>query len=333
MRLAQTGGRPPRSDRPGRRRDRPGGRDGRASRPRGGGRRWARRAVVTVLVAALIAAVGAIVVWRTGALTPSHPVPSLVGSSPATADQRLRPLHFHLAVSDRAYNARAAVGTIISQRPASGRLAQGGTIRVTLSLGPRPVSIPAVVGLNSTAATALLTYVGLQAEVAGHVASMTVPAGVVVSSSPAQGSLLPGQRVALVVSSGKPKVTVPAMQGAVAASFAAAQTALIGDPSRGHPDNRLQRHRPRGRGRRDQSTSGHTVVVGSSVAVVVSKGPRLISVPDVSGQSVGAASQILADDGFQVSGVTGNPIATVIGTAPETGAVVPFGSAVQIITD
>ena len=150
---------------------------------------------MAVSVATLIAAVGAIVVWRTGALTPSHPVPSLVGSSQATADQRLRPLHFHLAVSDRAYNARAAVGTIISQRPANGRLAQGGTIKVTLSLGPHPVSIPAVVGLNSTAATALLTYVGLHAEVTGHVASMTVPAGAVVSSSPAQGSLLPGQRV------------------------------------------------------------------------------------------------------------------------------------------
>jgi beta-lactam-binding protein with PASTA domain len=75
------------------------------------------------------------------------------------------------------------------------------------------------------------------------------------------------------------------------------------------------------------------VVVGSQVTVVISKGPHLVSVPDVSGQSVGAASQTLIADGFQVSGVTGNPIATVIGTAPETGAVVPFGSAVQIITD
>ncbi len=66
-----------------------------------------------------------------------------------------------------------------------------------------------MVGLNSGTATALLGYVGLVAEVVGQVASMTVPAGVVVSSSPAHGTLLPGQRVALVVSSGKPKVAIP----------------------------------------------------------------------------------------------------------------------------
>ena len=74
------------------------------------------------------------------------------------------------------------------------------------------------------------------------------------------------------------------------------------------------------------------MIVGSQVTVVVSKGPRLVSVPNVSGQSVGAASQTLSDDGFQVSGVTGNPIATVTGTSPSSGAVVRFGSAVQIIT-
>jgi hypothetical protein len=52
----------------------------------------------------------------------------------------------------------------------------------------------------------------------------------------------------------------------------------------------------------------------------------------VQGDSVGAASQTLAGAGFQLSGVTGDPIATVTGTSPASGAMVLFGSAVQIIT-
>ena len=123
------------------------------------------------------------------------------------------------------------------------------------------------------------------------------------------------------------------MQGAVAASFAAAQTALSAIHLAATQTTTYSDTVPAGAVIGTNPPAGTTVVVGSSVAVVVSKGPRLISVPDVSGQSVGAASQILTDDGFQVSGVTGNPIATVIGTAPESGAVIPFGSAVQIITD
>ena len=271
-------------------------------------------------------------VWATGALTPSHPVPGLIGSTPAIAEQRLRPLHFHLVVSDRTYDSRATVGTVISQHPSRGQLREGSAVDVGLSLGPRPVSIPDVVGLNSTAATALLRYVGLEAAVVGHVASMTVPVGVVVSNSPAHGTLLPGQRVTLVVSSGKPMVAIPPLQGANAASFAAANRALSAVGLAATQTTAYDDTLPAGAVVSTKPAAGATVVVGSSVVVVVSKGPHLITVPYVGGQSVGAASQTLSGDGFQLSGVTGDPIATVTGTFPASGAVVRFGSAVQIVT-
>jgi serine/threonine-protein kinase len=295
-------------------------------------RRWLPVAMVAVSLAILLAAIGAGLVWATGALTPSHPVPGLVGSTAAVAAQRLQPLHFHLVVSDRAYDPHAPVGTVISQRPSGGRLGEGSAVAVTLSLGPRPVAVPNLTGLSATTATALLSYVGLRAEVAGHVASMTVPAGVVVSSSPAHGTLLPGQRVALIVSSGKPRVAIPALQGANAASFAAAHHALSAAGLAATQSAAYSDTVPAGMVVSTSPAAGVTVVVGSPVIVVISKGPHLISVPDVSGQSVGAASQALTGDGFQVSGVTGNPIATVTGTSPSSGEVIRFGSAVQIIT-
>jgi serine/threonine-protein kinase len=298
-----------------------------------GRRRWWRATFVAAVLAILLAAGGAAVVWARGGLAPSHPVPGLVGSSQAIADQRLQPLHFHLVVSDRAYDSRAAAGTVVSQHPSRGQLREGSAVTVTLSLGPRPVPIPGLVGLNSTAATALLKYVGLRAKVVGHVANMTVPAGVVVSSNPAHGALLPGQQVALVVSSGKPRVAIPPLQGANAASFAAAHRALSAVGLTSTQTTAYNDTVPAGAVVSTTPAAGVRVVVGSPVVVVISKGPRLTSIPYVGGESVGAASQTLTGAGLQVSGVTGNPIATVTGTSPSSGSVVRFGSAVQISTD
>ncbi len=167
----------------------------------------------------------------------------------------------------------------------------------------------------------------------GQVASMTVPAGLAVSSNPVHGSLLPGQQVGLVVSSGKPMVAVPPLQGANTASFAAANHALA---AAGLPATETTAYNDTvPAGAEIVSTrpaAGSKVVVGSPVVVVISKGPHLISDPNDRGESVGAASQTLSADAFQLSGVTGNPIATVTGTFPASGAVVRFGSAVQIIT-
>jgi serine/threonine-protein kinase len=158
----------------------------------------------------VVGGVVAVALAATGRFTPSHPVPSLVGSSQAAAEARLLPLHLHLSVFGHAYETHAAVGTIISQRPDGGRLREGGTVAVSLSLGPPPVRVPHLAGLNSGSAVSLLQYLGLKAAIS-HAASMTVPAGVVIQSSPESGSLLPGQTVAMVVSSGKPTVTVPVL--------------------------------------------------------------------------------------------------------------------------
>ncbi len=295
-------------------------------------RRWLRWAVLAVGLAVIFGVAAVVALRATGAFTPSHPVPSLIGSSRAAAEQRLSPLHLRLAVSGQTYDSRAPVGTVLSQRPVTGRLKQGDTVAVTLSLGPRPVAVPTVAGLSSSAASTLLGYLGLRAEVAGHAASMTVPAGAVISSNPNRGTLLPGQTVALVLSTGKPTVAVPALQGTSAGSLTAARAALAAVGLTATEVDEYSNDVPAGQVIGTNPGAGTAVIVGTQVTVVVSKGPHLVLVPNVSGQSVGAASQLLSADGFAVSGVTGNPIATVTGTAPGGGALVRFGSAVQIIT-
>jgi serine/threonine-protein kinase len=294
-------------------------------------RRRARRVAVIVVAALLLA--GAVVggLFAAGVWTPSHPVPNLIGSTQASAEQRLRPLHLHLRVTGSVYDSRAEAGTVIRQAPAGGRLKEGGSVAVTLSRGPQPVAVPDVQGLTVADATALLHRIGLQATVSRQ-SSLTTPAGTVISSTPKQGTLLPGQAVALIVSSGQPVVPVPALSGPSGASFPAARAALNAVGLSAVEQDQYSDNVARGGVIGTTPPGGTPVTVGSPVTVLVSRGPHLVAVPNVAGESVGAASQALVADGFQVSGVTGNPIATVTATAPAGGTLAHFGAAVQIVT-
>jgi serine/threonine-protein kinase len=295
------------------------------------GRRGRRRRRVALCLAAvvLVAATVAAALHFTRALTPTHPVPNLTGATQASAAAQLRPLHLRLQVVGSAYDAHSPAGTVISQRPTAGRLKEGSGVAVRLSRGPQPVALPDVQGLTAADATALLQRLGLKGAVT-HSASMTVPAGNVISSTPNSGSLLPGQTVTLVVSTGKPTVTVPNLGGD---SFSSARSALAAVGLAASEQDQYNDNVPKGVVIGTIPAAGTAATVGSSVTVVVSLGPHLVVVPNVAGDSVGAASQSLSALGFQISGVTGNPIATVTSTAPVAGTLAHFGAPIQIVTN
>jgi eukaryotic-like serine/threonine-protein kinase len=77
---------------------------------------------------------------------------------------------------------------------------------------------------------------------------------------------------------------------------------------------------------------GASVVVGSQVTVTVSKGPDLVAVPDVHGQTVLAATRTLEGRGFTISGVVGSPDRPVYVTNPAAGTLIRRGSAVKLYT-
>ena len=64
----------------------------------------------------------------------------------------------------------------------------------------------------------------------------------------------------------------------------------------------------------------------------MSKGPDLVTVPDVTGQSVAAATRALEAAGFTVSEVVGSPDRPVYVTNPAKGVLVKRGSAVKLYT-
>jgi beta-lactam-binding protein with PASTA domain len=129
-------------------------------------------------------------------------VPNVVGLTQAAAQASLTGAG--LASTVTTVNNAAAAGTVIAQTPAGGAsVAPGSNVALTVSLGPANVPVPNVVGLTQAAATTALVNGQLAVGTVSQAASNTVPAGSVISSTPAAGTLVaPNSAVALVVSSG-----------------------------------------------------------------------------------------------------------------------------------
>lgn len=294
-------------------------------------RRW-RRWLVAFLAVAVLAGGGAAAVVLTRP-APTHPVPVLAGRDQTAAVAALYPLHFALAVTSRVYDAKVPVGDVISQVPAGGRLREGATVDVTISLGPQPIPVPtSLAGQSQADATTVLTTLGLTVGTVAQASSLTVPEGAVISSTPASGTLLPGQPVSLVVSTGKPIVAVPALSGAAVASFAGAQSALSALGLVATQATAFSDTVPKGQVISTAPAAGTSLRYGTTVTVTVSNGPDVVTVPSVVGDSIPYATQVLTNGGLVVVGVSGNPTAAAVATSPAAGAVVHRGSHVTITT-
>lgn len=292
-----------------------------------------RRKLVAILAVAVVVVGGGGLSWAviTGKLLPaSHRVPVLVGDSRAQALGALSHLHLRLAVASSAYSSKYPSGVVISQNPASGRLTEGQTVSVVVSMGPAPVRVPSLKGDTEQAAEQALGALGLRYKLAPPETSMAVPAGEVISSTPSAGTLLPGQSVSLVVSSGKPKVPVPSLGPDT--TLAAATAAIQGAGLSVVQANDYNTTVPKGDVISLTPAAGTTVTIGDQVTVDVSLGPHYVTVPNLAGDSVGAAVQALSADGLGVAGTNGSPINSVTATAPPAGTEVLYGSSVTLVT-
>jgi serine/threonine-protein kinase len=293
-------------------------------------RRWRRRAIIAAVVIVVIAAAAGI--GLAVRPQPTHPVPLLRGDNEIAARQALRPLHVGLRIGTRIYDPSAPAGTVIAQQPVTGRVSEGSSVTVTLSRGPQPVPVPGVVGRSQVDATAALTAAGLKVGAVATATSLTVPTSDVISANPDHGTLLPGQTVDLVVSSGKPTVPVPSLSGTSAASYSGAQAALTAVGLSSSEYQAFSDTVPAGEVIGTNPGAGFPAPVGNTVVVEVSKGPDLVAVPSIAGDTVAAASTALSAAGFSVSGVNGNPTAPASGSTPAAGTRAHRGSAVQIVT-
>lgn len=155
-------------------------------------------------------------------------LPKLTGGTLAEAKNSLNADQMALGTVTEQFDDKAAAGTVLSQDPAAGTPARHGTpVAIVVSKGPQPIPVPSVVGKSADDAVAAVKAAGLTAEVAPEkVFDRKIPAGAVVSQSPANGTLTRGGTVTLTISKGPKMVAVPSYIGKQAAEARKALEAL-----------------------------------------------------------------------------------------------------------
>jgi len=139
-------------------------------------------------------------------------VPSVAGLDLVTAEQKLHKAHFN-PIEQRSASETVPEGDVISSLPPGGTLArQGSDVTLSVSSGPKTVSVPLVVGASQAVASAEIESRGLVANVVKR--KSTTEQGQVLAQAPDAGTRVDqGSTVTIEVSSGAAKVTVPNVIG------------------------------------------------------------------------------------------------------------------------
>ncbi len=186
----------------------------------------------------------------------------------------------------------------------------------------RYVDTPGVINLSAARAESKVESAGLTFKVSGRTYSETVAAGSVVSTDPAGGeNVLRDGTVTAVLSQGPERHEVPALRGM---SLDQAQVALQdAGLSYGDATYRFSETVAKGVVLSADPAPGTELKRDAAVDVVVSKGPRPVKVPDLTGKDAKAATRALEKRGFQVDSSEENSDTVakgvVISQSPRTG--------------
>lgn len=293
--------------------------------------RRSRRLMLTIAVAVLLVLGAGTGVWyiNSGQFTK---VPPLLTKTEAQARDRLQDAGLHIGKVQRAYDDTVERGTVISTDPAPGaRIRDHDAVTLTVSLGPETVKVPDLAGLPLAEARHKLKSAGLEPGMVGREFSDDVDAGAVISTAPASGTERhAGSAIALTVSKGSP-IDVPDVTGDDPAD--ARQELTSAGLKVKIASEQVNSEYDKGKVARQSPGDGKQAAAGDTVTLTLSKGPQMIEVPDVTGDSVDDAHQALEDAGFKVNedrGILGLFGDTVRKQSVEGGKSAPKGSTITI---
>jgi serine/threonine-protein kinase len=280
--------------------------------------------VVAIVVLAVLGAAGVAIATAGGATVA---VPSVVGLSRDQATEAIATQGLSVTITEQ--DADDPLGVVLAQQPRAGTFSHDGTkVTLVVSRGPPPVVIPDVRDLPPDEAEAQLTQ-------AGFVVNRTdrydegVPAGSVIDTDPPIGQGVPRDSdVTLVVSDGPSPIEVPDVTGQ---SY---DTAVANLSQRGFTTSRVDEFSDSVDSGDVISTSpsgGNYVYRGTTVQLVVSKGPDLVVVPELRLLTLEAAQQRLTAIGLVADSVGYLPGRLVLRTAPVGDERVPRGSTVTLV--
>jgi serine/threonine-protein kinase len=219
-------------------------------------------------------------------------IPNLVSRTVDQAQLSLAPLNAEIAITEESSMA-VAKGLVIRTEPAAGSLFFGGAIKIYVSSGPRLIAAPNLNGKNISEATEAVLAAGFKL---GEVQSFFDPAnaGTVFNHLGSDGTKIPeGSNINIALSLGP----VPAVAGmAQASGISAIETAGLVIKEIRQEFN-------------DSIPAGQIISLvplveplakNSEVSLLVSKGPNLVTVPNMVGQTVLAAKTALEGLGLKV---------------------------------
>lgn len=309
---------------------------GPAAPRRGTGRRGPfggpHRKLITILTAVLLTLGIGTGVWyiNSGQFTR---VPSLLGQTQKAAEQRLSDNGLGLKGVDRVFSDTVERGSVVGSDPASGaRIRGNGSVKLVVSRGPEIVRVPDVVGSSLADARRSLKKVGLAPGMVTKEFSEDVARGEVIRTDPRAGTdRNPDTAVALVVSKGAP-VDVPDVTG-LSAEDATAELEAEGLKAEVLP-GRVHSAEAEGDVAEQSPGEGTEAAEGDTIQLTISKGPRMLDVPDVTGRDVDEARSTLEEAGFEVK--VDRPFLsfsdTIAGQSVDGGEQAPEGSTITIKT-
>ncbi|MFF5956793.1 Stk1 family PASTA domain-containing Ser/Thr kinase [Streptomyces luteogriseus] len=298
------------------------------SRRRSGIRRGPAAIVVAVLLALGLGAG----VWyiNSGQFTK---VPPLLAKTQDEAEDRLQDAGLEVGKVSHAHSDTVKRGTIIGSDPEPGaRIRVNDAVSFTISDGPETVRVPALAGQKLGKAQDQLRKDGLDPGMVTREFSEDVPRGSVISARPADGTKVrAGTAVALVVSKGAP-IDIPDVTGSDEAD-ARSELTEAGLKVKIATERVTSSEYDKGQVVGQTPKSGGRAAEGDTVTLTLSKGPEMIEVPDVVGDSVDDARQALEGAGFEVDedrglfGIFGDEVKS---QSVEGGRTAPKGSTITI---
>jgi eukaryotic-like serine/threonine-protein kinase len=139
-----------------------------------------------------------------------YAVPKLVGRTQTDAEQHLTDAKLTVGKVTKGFSETVPQGQVISTSPAADTSVKRATpVAMVISQGRQPIKVTDWTGKPADQAIKALTDAKLKVDATKQDWSDTVPAGAVLSQSPATGTLFIGDAVTLVVSKGPQLVAVP----------------------------------------------------------------------------------------------------------------------------
>ena len=290
-----------------------------------------RRGPMAVVVAVLLVLGVGTGIWyiNSGQFTK---VPPLLAKTEKEARDRLATAGLDVGEVNEAFSDTVERGTVISTDPKAGaRIRSHDPVALTLSKGPETVRLPDLDGYPLDKARDVLKDEGLEPGMVTREFSDGVPRGSVISTKPGKGTKVrAGSAVALTVSKGSP-VDVPDVTGDDLED-ARAGLEEAGLKVKIAPE-RVNSEHDAGQVARQNPGEGRQVAEGDTVTLTLSKGPEMVEVPDVVGDSVDDARSRLEGAGFRVKedrGLLGLFGDTVRSQSVDGGDTAPRGSTITI---